>query len=238
MPSLLITRPAEDAGPLADRLAAMGIDSVISPLMDVVPIAGPEIDMDGLAGFLVTSANGARALAARTARRDIPVHAVGAASAEAARNVGFETVTSADGDVETLAAHVAALREPAEGALLHAAGSVTAGNLAEALGVHGFDVRVERLYEAKPVAALPEAAREALADGTIDGVVLYSPRTAQIFDRLAADAGLTERLRTLQLFALSENVSKASAAPWAGRHIAGSPDQEALLQAVRSCYAS
>lgn len=238
MPSLLITRPAEDAGPLAERLAEMGVGTVISPLIDVIPVPGPEIDTRGLTGFLVTSANGARALAARTNRRDIPVHAVGAASAEAARSLGFEAVTSADGDVETLAAHVAAIRKPSEGPFLHAAGSVTAGNLAGALGALGFDVQVERLYEAVPKETLPEAARAALADGAVDGVILYSPRTAQIFDRLTAGAGLAERLRTLQLFALSQNVSKASAAQWAKRHIASAPDQESLLQAVRSCYAS
>ncbi len=236
MPTLLITRPAEDAVPLAEQLRAMGVDSVVSPLMDVVPVAGPEIDTEGLAGFLVTSANGARALAARTGRRDFTVHAVGSASAEVARNLGFQKVTSAEGDVDALAAHVAALRQPAEGIFLHAAGSVTAGNLAGALGNLGFDVRVAHLYEAKPVATLPAAALEALSIGSIDGVVLYSPRTAQLFDRLAADAELVEALRTLRLFALSNNVSKASVAPWAERHIAVAPDQESLLQAVRSCY--
>lgn len=238
MPALLITRPAEDAAALAARLAEMGVESVIAPLMEVIPVPGPEIVTDGLAGFLITSANGARALAARTKRRDLPVHAVGAASADAARTAGFANVTSADGDVDKLAAHVAAICDPDDGPLLHAAGSVTAGNLAGALGTHGFDVRVERLYEAKPVAVLPEAALDALSAGSVDGAVMYSPRTAKVFDGLVADAGLSSQLAAMRLFALSANVDDASAGPWKERHIAAAPDQESLLQAVRSCYAT
>src|SRR5690606_1213065 len=144
MTTLLITRPAEDAGPLAERLHVLGIDSVLAPLMEVVALPGPALDLGGVAGFLVTSANGARAVAARTPERALPVHAVGEASADAARAEGFRTVSSAGGDVETLSAHVAATCRAEEGTMLHAAGSVTAGDLAGALAAHGFRVRVER----------------------------------------------------------------------------------------------
>lgn len=238
MPTVLITRPAEDATSLADRLAAFGVDSLIAPMMEIAPLPGPALDTDGLAGFLVTSANGARALAARTDRRDLAAHAVGAASAETLRGLGFARVTAAGGDVDSLTAHVAEICRPGDGPLLHAAGSVTAGDLKGALAARGYAVRVEKLYEARAVATLPQAARDALTAGTLDGVMLYSPRTARIFADLVARAGLTPALAGLDLFALSANVDAASPGPWGARHVSPSPDQESLLRMVRTCYPS
>ena len=92
------------------------------------------------------------------------------------------------------------------------------------------------LYESKAAESLPEAARTALRDGTLDGVVLYSPRTARTFETLVAAAGLGESLQRLRLFALSDNVARATQAAWGARSVARQPDQQALLDVVRACY--
>src|SRR5258708_37900290 len=84
---------------------------------------------DGVQALLFTSANGARAGAAATARRDIPVFAVGDATAATARKLGFAEVASAGGAVDDLAALVEGRLDPAHGTLLHAAGSALAGDL-------------------------------------------------------------------------------------------------------------
>ena len=236
MPTLLLTRPEADAETLAAALADIGIGSLVAPMMDVVHIPGPPLELGNVSGFLLTSANGVRALAARTDNRDIPVFAVGDATAKAARTAGFVSVTSAGGDVDDLAEVVSAVCVPGNGVLLHAAGSVTAGDLAGRLEHMGYQVWREMLYEARPRDALADAARAAMADGRIDGVVLYSPRTARIFDRLVGAAGLQDKLPDMELFALSANVDKASRGPWSKRHISAAPNQEALLHTVRSCY--
>lgn len=236
MPTLLLTRPEEDAGDLANALRDIGVDSVIAPLLRIENIPGPALELDGVQGFLLTSANGARALAARTAQRNLPVHAVGDATARAARDLGFETVSSAGGDVDDLARLVLAHCRPDAGDLLHAAGSVVAGDLAALLAAGGFEIRREMLYESTPVTALPAVAESALRDDTLDGVVLYSPRTARAFDQLVTAAGLGESLKRLRLFALSDNVDRASRTAWGARSVAGHPDQQALLDIVRACY--
>src|SRR5229473_1898951 len=110
----LITRPIEDAGELAAALSLRGVQAV-----------------------LFTSANGARAFARATARRDLAVIAVGDATARTARALGFADIASAGGDVGDLAALVAARLDPRRGALLHAAGSVVAGDLAARLRAAG-----------------------------------------------------------------------------------------------------
>src|SRR4029077_12430516 len=99
---------------------------------------------------------------------------------------GFATVVIAGGNVEDLAARVIASLKPADGALIHAAGSVTAGDLAGLLGAAGFTLRRAVLYEAVAADELSNAARMALERGEIGAAMFFSPRNAATFVRLAA----------------------------------------------------
>ncbi|MBO6518950.1 MAG: uroporphyrinogen-III synthase [Rhodospirillales bacterium] len=236
MPKLLITRPAADAAPLIRRLSEMGIESIAAPLLEIDYLDGPALEVDAVQAFLLTSANGVRALASRTERRDTPCLAVGDATARTARDLGFKQVESANGDVDDLARLVADRCEPKGGVLLHAAGSVSAGDLAAMLEPKGYKVWREMLYEAKTADTLPADAGQALNDGSVDGVVLYSPRTARQFRALVSSAGLDGALPGLTLFALSGNVRDAAGDGWREVIVAAHPDQESLLEAVRTCY--
>ncbi len=126
---ILITRPIEDAKPLADALEERGIEVLIEPLLEIRHLEDAEIDLDGVQALLFTSANGVRAFAALSPRRDLKVFTVGDGSADAARQAGFPNVESAKGDVEALAALVVDRLKAEDGILFHAAGTVTAGDL-------------------------------------------------------------------------------------------------------------
>src|SRR3990170_4070978 len=188
-PSLraLITRPRDDAAELADALRQRGVEVGIEPLLVVEPIAGAVLDLAGVQALLLTSANGARAFARLSDRRDLPVFPVGDATAATARGLGFATVESAGGDVRDLARLVKDRLDPAGGALFHAAGSAVAGDLSGLLAAAGFDLRRAAIYEAKPVTGLTAETRAALAGGAFDLVLFFSPRTAATFVRLAND---------------------------------------------------
>ena len=99
---VLITRPGEDGTALAEILRARGIESVIEPLLSIKYLDGPELKLENIQALLLTSANGVRALARRTDRRDIPVYAVGDATAMTARKAGFIQVHSAAGDLSLI----------------------------------------------------------------------------------------------------------------------------------------
>ncbi len=76
---VLVTRPEEDASALAAALAARGFDALVEPMLSVAPAPGvtPPLDLDGVQALLFTSANGVRALARLTERRDLPAFTVG-----------------------------------------------------------------------------------------------------------------------------------------------------------------
>ncbi|HZS81652.1 MAG TPA: uroporphyrinogen-III synthase [Stellaceae bacterium] len=227
----LITRPAADAEPLAAALRARGIVPWVEPLLTIRPVAGPPPDLAGVQAILFTSANGVRAFVAASQRRDLPVLAVGDATAAAAEALGFADVASAGGDVASLAALARARLAPEKGALFHAAGSVTAGDLAGELAAAGFALRRAVLYAAEPATALSPALVAAIRRGAIALAFFFSPRTAASFVRLAAAACLAGDAMTA--LCLSPAVA-AALAPLGWRRIvtAAAPRQAALLAAL------
>ena len=227
---VLLTRPRADAEATAEFLAAQHIEAVIVPLIEISDIAGAVPDLAGVQALLVTSANGARALARAATPRDIPVFAVGDASAEAALQAGFSDINSASGDVAALAALVQSRLKPTAGALFHAAGSAIAGDLAAELAEHDFTVHRSQLYRAQTVATLPEAAHRALKDGTVDAALFYSPRTAAHFVHLIVEAGLESQCRRLIAGCLSAAVAEAlEGLVFAETRIPATPNQTALI---------
>mgnify|MGYP001809693479 CR=1 FL=1 len=229
----LVTRPHEDAGGLAAALRGRGLDVVIEPLLDIVPLSGGELPLAGVQGIVATSANGVRALAARWPERSLPVWAVGDASARVARDLGYVRVESAGGDVATLAALVAARCRPADGAFLHAAGTVTAGDLAGLLAVGGFEVRRVVLYQARTATALSAGLKTRLDQDGIHVALFFSPRTAATFANLIADAGKGGKIAGIVAYALSPAVARELAGlPWSAIRVAEIPTQAALLAAL------
>ncbi|MEP4378259.1 MAG: uroporphyrinogen-III synthase [Alphaproteobacteria bacterium] len=228
-----VTRPRPDADDTAAELSARGHDPIVAPLLTVTIPSDATLDLDTVQAILITSANGARALAAATDRRDVPVFAVGHASAAAARGCGFDRTESADGDVAALAELVASRLSPRDGGLLHVAGSVTAGDLSGMLGSSGFTVRRAVAYRADPVTVLPPAMTAPLRSGTLGAVLFYSPRTAAQFVKLVAEDSLSEACVGVTAIALSQAVAdKLAAVPFSDVRIAESPDQPSLLQAL------
>jgi uroporphyrinogen-III synthase len=204
----LVTRPLADAGPLAEALAARGFEVMVEPMLDIVPLEGVVLSFEGVQGILATSANGIRALAANTERRDLPIWAVGPATAAAARQLGFSRVDEGHGDVVALADLVIAYADREAGALLHVAGSHLAGDLSARLEAQGFNVRRAVLYEARAAQVLSAELRDRLAARQIDIALFFSPRTAKTFVTLVTEAGLGGVCRSISVFALSPAVAR------------------------------
>ncbi|MBM3509185.1 MAG: uroporphyrinogen-III synthase [Alphaproteobacteria bacterium] len=229
---VLITRPESDSAALAAELGARGHQTLLQPLLVIVP-TGAAVDLAGVQAILATSANGIRALAAATAERRVPLYAVGDTSAATARASGFTDVASAAGDVAALVAVVAAALRPEDGRLLHVAGADIAGDLQAMLRAKGFTVDRVVLYRAIPAAALEPAIGDALKAARIDAVLFFSPRTARTFAKLASVAGIVPALGATAAICLSRAVAaEIEALRWRTVKIADRPDRAALIAAL------
>jgi uroporphyrinogen-III synthase len=205
----------------------------LEPLLEIVLLKDAAVDLTGVQALLFTSANGVRAFAQLQARRDLPVYAVGDSTARAALEAGFAQIESANGDVDDLARLVGRCCDPAKGALLHPAASQLAGDLAGLLSQQGFEIRRAVIYEAKAAERLSEPTIRLFQENAIDGVLFFSPRTAQSFASLANGANIQERLASVTAYALSEAVAKRlECLSFRTVRIAESPDQAALLDCI------
>jgi len=227
----LVTRPRAEAASLAEALASRGIAALLEPLLEIIyRDLGHPLDLTRVQALLCTSANGVRAFARLSKERDLPLFAVGEATAARARGEGFSDVHGAGGAVGDLVALVSGRLRPEVGRLLHAAGSLVAGDLTGALRARGFRVDRAVLYEARPVTALSAATVRALAAGIVDFALFFSPRTAAIFARLADQAGLADAMRCITAISISAAADAAlDPLRFRARLIAERPDQPALL---------
>lgn len=87
---VIVTRPPEQAAPLAERLEEAGLEVVLCPLIELEPTGPSEIDLADYDWVVVTSPRGAHELAERR-RGELPrVAAIGPGTAAALREHGIE----------------------------------------------------------------------------------------------------------------------------------------------------
>lgn len=207
---LLVTRPEPDALKLGAILEEAGHEAAVEPLLSV-SFEGEAIDVDGAQALVATSRNALRALKASPAlaqARRLPLFAVGKATADEARALGFEMVVTGAGTAAELVAHLVSALDPAAGLIVHLAGDALATDLKGELEAHGFRVVQPVVYRMVPATALSEETVEQLATGEIDGVILMSPRTAATYATLIRRHGLTAAIRPLPHFCLSAAVAR------------------------------
>ncbi len=104
---VIVTRPRAQAEPLAERLRELGHEVVLCPLIEIEPLGGGPVEVEGYDWVVVTSANGADELARRSKGTMPRLAAVGPGTAEALRRHGFEpelvpSVSSQEGLLEEL----------------------------------------------------------------------------------------------------------------------------------------
>lgn len=228
-----VTRPAVSGAAFAAALAARGHEALSAPLLEIHPLAADLPDLADYQALLATSANAFLALDAEGLAGAARLHAVGEATAAAARAAGARDVRAAAGDAVSLEAEVLRACRPEAGPLLYLCGSVRRVDLAGQLRAAGFQVTQIETYDARPLPELPEALREGLRAGSIDALAFFSPRTARSFVRLLCDAGLQDTCGQLTAVCLSAAVAaELEGLTWRRVALARSPDQEALLAAL------
>lgn len=236
----LITRPVANAAVLAEKLAAQGHDSIISPVIEIYPAETPlPENAAAYAALALTSANGVHALAAkclpdaalRASWQALPAFAVGPQTAAALKAYGWQNIYEAGGDVETLAALIVATTsefDRTDKPVLHVAGRDRAGNLKAMLAGENIACDLAMLYEAEAADALSPAAVAALADGDepVDAVLLYSQRSAKLFVALSAALPMAQKPTA---YCLSPAIAEMLQAAGFETRTAAYPEEAAML---------
>ena len=218
MRKLFIFRPQPAAEASAERARALGIDPVVTPLFEVHPVKWIAPDPSRFDGLLLTSANAIRhGGESLEAMRTLPVYAVGAATAAAAREGGFTVKKTGTGNVDDLLAGI-----PAKLKLMHLCGFHRRPPVSPRQSI-----TTACVYRSKPAAPPPEF--RALPDHV--GAV----HSAEAAKRLAELILPVERKR-IRLVAISQQAAVAAGLGWQAIGIAEEADDDALLAlAARLC---
>ncbi len=228
---VLVTRAKDDAERTAQKLAALGHEALIAPLIRIAPTGDPA-PAEHHDALIVTSAHAVEAVSS-LGEKGGPVFAVGERTAQALRGAGFSSVRVAEGDAVSLARLIRKSLPP-DLALLHVTARHHKDEPGASLKEAGFRVLSWEAYEAKAEENMPVAAMEALRSGQIGAALHYSHRSADLFIRAADRAGLTSCLRICPHLCLSADVAAPFEAVGASVLVAGEPSEDALLALLRT----
>lgn len=217
MRRVLVLRPEPGASATVKRARERGLDAIAVPLFDVTPVEWNVPDAGSFDGLLLTSANAVRHSGEQLKElRGLPVYAVGAATAEAARDAGFDVASTGEAGVDRLLASL----EP-DLKLLHLAGE---------------DRRTpeDARQEIRSITVYRARARDDVAVSDVDGgiALIHSPRAGKRLAELADSAAKP----AISIAAISEEAAEAAGGGWATVEAADTPNDEALLAlAERLC---
>jgi uroporphyrinogen-III synthase len=205
---LLILRPERGAIATVKRAEALGLSPLIRSLFTVEPRAWDAPDPTLFDSLLLTSANAVRyGGGAVGLYRNLPVFAVGAATAQAARDAGFGTVIEGTGNA---ADALRALGRAGQSQPLHLAGEDR-----KPYPHLPFTVTTRVVYRAAPAdIALPTGRYAAL---------VHSARAAVRFAELCPSPKLVD------VVAISAPVAETAGTGWRSLTIASEPTDNAML---------
>ena len=218
MKRLVVLRPEPGGSATVERARQRGLIAIAIPLFKVRPVEWDTPDVTAFDALLLTSANAVRLGGDKLAElRALPVHAVGAATASAAREAEFDVASIGDAGVDRL---LGSLERDLR--LLHLCGEDRW-------------IPNQPRQEITPVAVY--RAEETLADlspasGSV--VLIHSPRAGERFAALVDQAGIARG--SIALAAISSAAARAAGEGWAAVEFGQSPDGDALLAlAERLC---
>jgi len=213
MTRLLVLRPEPGASATVAKARQLGLDAMAAPLFEIEPVAWETPDPASFDGLLLTSANAVRCAGEQIDKlRGLKAYSVGEATAEAARDAGFDIASTGDSGVDRLLGSI-----EADLKLLHLCGE-------------GRHQPTEPRQSITPLVVYRSRAIEspnlAIDDGTV--ALIHSPRAGQRFAELVPDRG------PVTIAAISPATAEAAGSGWKNVAVADQPCDEALLALAAS----
>ncbi|MBA4749735.1 MAG: uroporphyrinogen-III synthase [Alphaproteobacteria bacterium] len=201
--NVLITRPLEEAAPLASALEAKGHRVILNPLLTIEACPLPVCSSLPKA-WILTSKQALDALTQLDPERERPVFTVGDGTAAACQTAGFEAFEGG-GDGARLVEFIMSHNLPGSAPYLHLSGEDIRVDMATRLQSEGIACVRAVVYRARPNPVMTPDLKTALTQQTLTHAPFYSLRTAQIFISLLKETPLFT-LKEVCLLALSKAI--------------------------------
>lgn len=233
-PLLWITRPSDSARILSNHLETLGFDTINAPLL-TIHANEVTIETAGFQAIIFTSRNAVEAYSKNKGNVCLPAYVVGEATALQAKNAGFKEIHVAKNNGLSLCDLIRKTIDPRSAPLYYATGDVVAQDMATLLAIDNYKIQLQVLYRAIPNVHLCASLYKKITCNRISGIILMSPRTANIFLRTMNAYALDNHATSMIVFALSSAIAKKLPRKYTVR-VAEKPTQQYLLQEIRKAF--
>ena len=204
---ILLTRPLEDSHKLILKFQSLGHIVSNIPLISIEKVNYENLDFSKFNGIIFTSSNAIEHLEIKNINKRIDCFCVGNATEAMAKNVGFQNIYSASGNVNNLKEIILQNFESSKGQLLYVSGEVISNDLDKQLILEGYNVERIINYKAIQVEKFNSELIEQLKQKMPDIVYVYSQNSAVSFLNLIKNYSLQNLWLNTNLMCIGEKTS-------------------------------
>ena len=178
---ILLTRPLEDSTEMIFKFKSLGHQVSHFPLLKIEKVNYHEINFLDLGGIIFTSANAVKFLDVKKINKKIFCFCVGNATEIKARNVGFQNVITAEGNVQNLKELIFQNFNQKDGNLIYISGQSISVDLDHQLLNEGYNIKRVINYRTSHNQIFSDEFVNELKLKMPDMVYVYSQNSAQSF---------------------------------------------------------
>ena len=178
---ILLTRPLEDCNEMIIKFKSLGHQISHLPLLNIDKIDYEQIELSDYKGIIFTSANAIKFLDLKKTNKKILCFCVGSTTEKKARNIGFQNVIAAEGNVENLKELVLRNFDKKKGKLLYVSGETISVDLDQQLLSEGYNIKRIVNYRSLHNQKFNENFVKELKLNMPDIVYIYSQNSASSF---------------------------------------------------------
>ena len=204
---ILFTRPLEDCHEMILKFQSLGHEISHLPLINIEGLKYEAPNYSEFKAIIFTSTNAVKFLDIKNIDKKLKCFCVGSATEKKARNVGFQNVFAAEGNVSNLKELILQNFKPSDGKLIYISGEIISSDLDKELISSGYTI--ERLinYRANPIEKYDESFIEKLKLKMPEITYIYSQNSAINFLKVIKNYQLETLWMNTNLMCIGEKTS-------------------------------
>ena len=204
---ILLTRPIEDCSEIISKFQSLGHQVSHLPLLSVNKVNYGEINFSDYKGIIFTSANAIKFLDIKKIEKKMLCFCVGSATEKKARNLGFQNVITAEGNVENLKELILQNFDKKDGKLVYVSGEIVSVNLDQQLEEEGYNIKRVINYRTSPIEKFDQRFINELKLKMPDIIYIYSQNSASSFLNIIKIYQLESHWMNTNLMCIGEKTS-------------------------------
>ncbi len=206
---ILLTRPLDDSKELIIKFTSMKHKVSHLPLLHIKKISTQGIDFNQFKGVIFTSANSLKNLDISKIDRNIFCFCVGSATEGKAKELGFQNIFCAEGNVNNLKELILQNFDSKTGPMAYICGEIVSYNLDKDLISENYLIKRIINYTAIPNENLSNDFLRDIKSSVPEIVYIYSENSAKTFFKLIKKYNLDKIWMETNLMCMGEKASSA-----------------------------